>query len=154
MTGIAGRGRRKADPDRQKADTGHRGGTHRQSRTDEGSSVVEAVLVVPVLMLVLMVIVQFCLWMHATQVAQTAASVGDQVARSVGGGPAAGVASARSVLSGTGSDVTGSTVVVSVLPGESEWLQVTGRAVSVVPGLSFAVSASAIGPIQQFRGSE
>lgn len=115
---------------------------------------VEAVLVVPVLMLVLLVIMQFCLWMHATQVAQLAASEGDQVARSVGGGPAAGVASARAVLDGPGSDVTGSSVVVSVLPGESEWLQVTGRAISIVPGLSFSVSASAIGPIQQFRGSE
>src|SRR5665213_3507397 len=76
------------------------------------------------------------------------------LAIAVGGGPAAGVASARSVLTGPGSDVTGSAVVVSVLPGESEWLQVTGQAVSVVPGLSFTVSASAIGPIQQFRGSE
>jgi len=147
LTDAVGRGRRTAD-------LGCRREGGRPRRTDEGSSVVEAVLVVPVLMLVLLVIVQFCLWMHATQVAQTAASEGDQVARSVGGGPAAGVASARSVLSGPGSDVTGSTVVVSVLPGDSEWIQVTGRAVSVVPGLSFAVSASAVGPIQQFRGSE
>ena len=108
----------------------------------------------PVLMVLLMVIVQFCLWTHATQVAQLAASEGDRVARSYGGGPAAGSASAQAVLRGPGSDVTGSTVAVSVLPGESEWLQVTGQAVSVVPGLSFTVSASALGPIQQFRSSE
>jgi len=31
---------------------------------------------------------------------------------------------------------------------------VSGTAVSVLPGLTFAVSASAIGPIQQFRSSE
>jgi TadE-like protein len=116
--------------------------------------VVEAVIVVPVLMFVLMVIVQFCLWMHATQVAQLAASEGDRVARSLGGGPAAGDASAQSILNGPGSDVTGSSVVVSVLPGNSEWLQVTGQATSIVPGLSFTVTASANGPIQQFRGSE
>ncbi len=109
---------------------------------------------VPVLMLLLLVIVQFCLWMHGNQVVQLAASEGDRVARSYGGGPAAGAASARSVLTGPGSDVTSSSVTVSVLPGDSEVLQVTGRAVSVVPGLSFTVSASAIGPIQQFRGSE
>ena len=58
------------------------------------------------------------------------------------------------VLRGPGSDVTGGTVSVSVLPGDSEWLQVTGHAVSIVPGLAFTVSASATGPIQQFRGSE
>ena len=108
----------------------------------------------PVLMVLLLVIVQFCLWMHATQVAQLAASEGDRVARSFGGTPAAGTASAQAVLHGPGSDVSGSTVTVSVLPGESEWLQVTGHVASVVPGLSFTVSASALGPIQEFRGSE
>jgi Flp pilus assembly protein TadG len=123
-------------------------------RSDEGSSVVEAVIVVPILMFVLLVIVQFCLWMHATQVAQLAASEGDRVARSYGGGPAAGAASAQAVLHGPGSDVTGSSVTAAVLSGDSEVLMVTGRATSVVPGLSFTVSASAIGPIQQFRGSE
>jgi hypothetical protein len=116
--------------------------------------VVEAVLVVPVLMVLLLVIVQICLWMHATQVAQLAASEGDRVARSFGGGPAAGTDSAQAVLHGTGSDVTGSSVTVAVLPGDSEVLRVSGRAVSVVPGLSFTVSASAIGPIQEFRSSE
>jgi Flp pilus assembly protein TadG len=116
--------------------------------------VVEAVIVVPILMFVLLVIVQFCLWMHATQVAQLAASEGDRVARSYGGGPAAGAASAQAVLHGPGSDVTGSSVTAAVLSGDSEVLMVTGRATSVVPGLSFTVSASAIGPIQQFRGSE
>jgi hypothetical protein len=123
-------------------------------RVDEGSSVVEAVIVVPVLMFLLMVCVQVCLWMHAVQVTQVAASEGDRVARAFGGGPSAGVATAQEVLKGPGSDVTGSTVAVSVLPGDSEWLQVSGRAISIVPGLGFSVSASAVGPIQQFRSSE
>ena len=123
-------------------------------RSDDGSSVVEAVIVVPVLMFLLLVVVQLCLWMHAVQVTQLAASEGDRAARSFGGGPAAGVASAQAILHGSGSDVTGSQVVVSVLPGDSEWLQVSGRATSIVPGFSFGVSASAIGPIQQFRSSE
>ncbi len=105
-------------------------------------------------MFLILVSVQFCLWMHATQVAQLAASEGDRAARSYGGGPGAGVQTAQGVLRGSGSDVTNSTVVVSVLPGDSEWLQVSGRAVSVVPGLSFSVSASATGPIQQFRSTE
>ena len=109
---------------------------------------------VPVLMVLLLVIVQFCLWMHASQVAQLAASEGDRMARSYGGGPSAGTASADAVLLGPGSDVTGSSVSVAVLPGDSEVLRVTGRSVSILPWLSFPVSASAVGPIQQFRGSE
>ena len=111
-------------------------------------------LVVPILMFLLLVAVQFCLWMHAAQVAQLAAAEGDRVARSYGGGPSAGVNAAQGVLNGRGSDVTSPSVTVSVLPGDSEWLQVTGRSVSVVPGMSFAVSASATGQIQEFRGSE
>jgi hypothetical protein len=87
-------------------------------------------------------------------VAQLAASEGDRVARSYGGDPAAGTVAAQSVLRGPGSDVTASSVTVAVLPGDSEVLRVSGRATSVVPGLSFTVSASAIGPIQQFRSSE
>ena len=70
----------------------------RGRQTDEGSSVVEAVIVVPVVMLLLLVAVQFALWMHATQVVQLAASEGDRSARSLGGGPVAGVTTARRVV--------------------------------------------------------
>jgi Flp pilus assembly protein TadG len=115
---------------------------------------VEAVIVIPVVMVLLLVAVQFALWMHASQVAQLAASEGDRAARSVSGGPSAGVATAQSVLTGPGSDVSSSNVTTSVLAGDAEWLQVSGRATSVFPGLSFPVSASAVGPIQEFRGSE
>lgn len=115
---------------------------------------VEAVIVVPVVMFLLVICVQVCLWMHAVQVTQVAAAEGDRVARSFGGGPSAGTATAEGVLRGPGSDVTGATVSVSVLPGDSEWLQVSGHALSIMPGLTFSVSASATGPIQQFRESE
>lgn len=135
--------------------TGDRSATgDRRATGDRGSTVVEAVIVVPVLMFLLLVVVQCVLWMHAAQVVQLAASEGDRSARSIGGGPAAGTAAALAVTAGPGSDVTSTAVSVSVLAGDAEWLQVSGRATSVVPGLSFPVSASAIGPIQEFRGSE
>ena len=105
-------------------------------------------------MLLLLVAVQFALWAHAAQVVQLAASEGDRTARSVGGGPGAGVAVARSVVDGQGSDVAATVVDTSVLPGDAESLRVSGTALSVLPGLAFDVSASAVGPIQQFRGSE
>ncbi len=116
--------------------------------------VVEAVLVVPVLMLILLAVVQFALWAHASQVAQLAASEGDRVARSLGGGPAAGVGRAQSVLQGPGSDLETSAAVVTILPGDQARITVTGRALSILPGMSFPVSATLIGPIQEFRASE
>ena len=46
---------------------------------------VEAVLVVPILMVILLVVVQFALWAQAAQVVQLAASEGDRAAMFVGG---------------------------------------------------------------------
>ena len=123
-------------------------------RTDDGSSVVEAVLLVPVVMVVLLVAVQVALWMHAVQVAQVAASEGDRAARAYGGGPPAGTAAAREVLDGPGSDVADASVTVAVLPGDSAWLRVSGHALTIVPGITLPVSASATGQIQRFRSSE
>jgi hypothetical protein len=126
----------------------------RRRLVDGGSTVIEAVLVIPVLMLLLLVIVQFALWSHAAQVAQLAASTGDRTARSVGGGPAQGVDRAQSILSGPGSDVASSKVSYSILPGDAVEITVTGRAESILPGLSLPVSAKLVGPIQEFRSSE
>jgi Flp pilus assembly protein TadG len=115
---------------------------------------VEAVIVVPVLMLLLLLAVQFALWMHAAQVVQLAASEGDRSARSLGGGTASGTAVAQAVVDGPGSDVSTSSISTAVLSGDVEQLKVTGTALSVLPGLSFDVSASAVGPVQRFRSSE
>lgn len=109
---------------------------------------------VPVVMVLLLVAVQLALWAHAAQVVQLAASEGDRAARSIGGGPAAGVSAAESVARGPNSGVTGTSVAVVVLPGDIEQLGVRGHATSILPGLSFPVSATVVGPIQEFRGSE
>jgi Flp pilus assembly protein TadG len=116
--------------------------------------VVEAILVVPVLMVTLLVVIQFALWAHAAQVVQLAASEGDRTARSLDGGAAAGVAQAQSVMRGPGSDLATSSVAVDVVPGDLARVTITGHAVSIIPGLSLPVSSIEIGPIQEFRGSE
>jgi Flp pilus assembly protein TadG len=114
---------------------------------------VEAVLVVPVLMLVLLVIVQFALWAHAAQVVQLAASEGDRVARTAGGGAGAGESRAQAVLSASGSGVNSASAVVSVLSGDQARIIVTGRAVAILPWLDLPVSATQVGPVQEFRTS-
>jgi hypothetical protein len=121
---------------------------------DSGSSLVEAVLVVPVLMLILFAVIQFVLWAHAAQVAQLAASEGDRTARSFGGGgAAAGIARARSVLQGPGSDLATSSAAIDMLAGDRMRIVVTGRAISIFPGVSLPVSATLVGPVQEFRVS-
>ncbi len=121
---------------------------------DDGSTVVEAVLVVPILMVILLVVVQFALWAQAAQVVQLAASEGDRAACSLGGGAAAGAAEAESVTRRDGSSLRDSTVAVTQAPGDTESVAVTGSAVSIVPGLVLRVSSTEVGPIQEFRASE
>jgi hypothetical protein len=127
----------------------------RTPRLDErGSATVEAVLVIPVLMLLLLVAVQFALWSHASQVVHTAASEGDASARSYGGGNQLGEARAREVLRGSQSNVLAPTVRVTVLPGDEVKVMVTAKAVSILPGIQLPVSATAVGSIQEFRANE
>ena len=99
---------------------------------DHGSMIVEAIFVIPVLMVILMTLVQFALWAHAAQVAQLAASEGDQAARAFGGGPAAGEIRANSILRGHGSDVSSSSTVVTVLRADMARITVTGTAVTIL----------------------
>jgi Flp pilus assembly protein TadG len=122
--------------------------------TDDDGSVVEAVLIVPVLMVLVLVVIQFALWAHALQVVQLAASEGDRAARAAGSGPAVGVAQARAVTESKDSDLASSSVSGTVLPGDGVEITVTGQAVAIVPGLHLPVSSIEIGPIQEFRSSE
>ena len=121
---------------------------------ERGSTVVEVVLVIPVLMLILVTLIQFALWAHAAQVVQLAASEGDRTARSLGGSPTAGVGQAQTILHGADSDLSSSGVVVVVMPGDQARITVTGTAISLLPGLSLPVSAVQVGPVQEFRSSE
>jgi TadE-like protein len=126
----------------------------RRYGSDRASVVIEAVLIVPVLMVLLLLVVQFVLWAHAAQVVQLAASEGDRAAQSINGSTALGAERARSILRVNGSDVLSSSVSVSVLAGDVAKITVTGRAESILPGLSLPVSATQVGPIQEFRSSE
>jgi hypothetical protein len=105
-------------------------------------------------MLVLLVVIQFALWAHASEVTQLAAAVGDRAARSANGGSAQGLAQAETVLGRAGSGVQSGLAVVSVTPDDQVRVTVTGSAISIVPGLSLPVSATQVGPVQEFRGSE
>lgn len=127
----------------------------RLPRLDEcGSATVEAVLIIPIAMVVLLMAVQFALWSHASQVVHTAASEGDASARSYGGGVQQGEARAHEVLQASQSNVISPAVEVSRLPGDKVEVTVTASAVSILPGIHLSVSATQSGTIQEFRASE
>lgn len=124
--------------------------------TDEhGSSVVEAVVVVPVAMVVVLVAVQACLWARASSLVNTAAAEGDQAACDLGGSMSSGVDRARQFLASTASASVASPTVSGSVPvaGQIE-IQVQGTAEAILPWLHLTVSASRRGDIQGFRSSE
>jgi TadE-like protein len=121
---------------------------------DRGSATVETAVIVPVAMVVVMLVVQMCLWAHAGTLVQGAANVGDQAATSLGGSPATGVVEARQELIATGREVvTAPSVQVQQLSGGQVEVTVSGDAESIIPWLHLPVSATRIGVSQEFRES-
>ncbi|MCL4434079.1 MAG: pilus assembly protein [Actinobacteria bacterium] len=123
-------------------------------RGEDGSTVVEAVIVVPVFMLVLLLACQAVLWAEASQSVQSAAALGDQIACSYSGSVSSGISAADTMLASHSTGlVADESVTGEVLPASMAEIKVTGMAESIVPGMHFPVSAVRIGPEQRYRMS-
>ncbi|APU21319.1 TadE-like protein [Actinoalloteichus sp. GBA129-24] len=110
---------------------------------------VELVIATPLLLLVLLLIVQFTLWSHATHLAQAAASRGLAAARIHEATAAEGHHAASSLLDSLG---TATLTEISIDVDRDTNLasaRITGRATSVVPGLHLPVRAAASGPVER-----
>ncbi|MHB8437990.1 MAG: TadE family protein [Acidimicrobiales bacterium] len=128
----------------------HRHGSKR--RGEQGSVAVEAVLLVPVAMLLLLFVLQICLWAHANTLVQEAAAEAAQTASALGGTPAAGQAQARTYL-GAGAPIVGPDVSVQS-DGNRVEVQISGSALSILPGIDLPVKATRWATVQQFRSNE
>ena len=129
-------------------------------RRGERGSATELVVVFPFVMFLLLLVIQFALWYHATHVAQAAAQEGARVARVAvpAGQPAdspaqrdAGIQRAQDFLAGMGAfddkQVTG-TRDASVAR-----VDVTGTAPSLVPGFTLTIHEHSEGPVERFRAA-
>jgi hypothetical protein len=121
--------------------------------TQGGSAVVEAVLVVPVAMTLVLLVVQASLWAHAAQVVQSAAAQGVQAATDLGGTFADGEAGAKTFLASDRS-VVQPRVTVAPAPDGEVVVRVTATATSIVPFFHLDVSAVRLGTVQEFRRDE
>jgi Flp pilus assembly protein TadG len=118
-----------------------------------GSAAVEAVVVVPVFMVAVLVALQLAIWAHAEHVVEAAAARGDAVAQELGSTPGAGREAAVEMLEVSGKNLVGRTVVSETLAGDQAVVAVQGNAQSILPWLDLPVSATSIGPLQEFRTS-
>lgn len=121
-----------------------------RSRRDEDGSALETALVFPALLLILMVILQAALHAHASAVAEAAAQDAAAVTRRADGSQTGGVAAGYSTLSALGSRMLTDRSVSVTRSATTASVTVSGRSVSLVPGLRLRVSESAEGPVERF----
>jgi Flp pilus assembly protein TadG len=125
----------------------------RRAKGDRGSATLNLVVVFPAFLLLLLLIVQAALYFHARHVALAAAQEGLRTARLYDGTAVSGEERARSFLDvAAGNSLLSDHVRVS-REAQTARVEVTGRAVSVFPGLTLHVDAVATGPIEQFTSS-
>ncbi|MFI9811534.1 TadE family protein [Saccharothrix variisporea] len=119
-------------------------------RDDRGSASAELMIATPLLLLMLMAIVQFALWSHATHIAQAAAAQGLATARAHNGTSSAGAEVTRQVLDQLASGPLRDASVAAGRDAESASVTVHGTATPVLPFLSLPVHAEAAGPVERF----
>jgi hypothetical protein len=105
-----------------------------------------------VLLFLVMLVVQFGLWLHAQHVAQAAADEGLREARVATVSIADAESHASSFLDQTASTVIEDRGLLVERDADLARVVVTGHAPTVVPGFSLAVRAVAAAPVERFRG--
>ena len=125
--------------------------TRRRLQDDErGAGTVELVIAAPLLLLLILTIAQFALYMHATHIAQAAASEALSTARVSGGTTAAGSAEGHRILTQLGDGpLQGPSVRVQRDDARAS-VTISGTVANVIPFMTFTVHAEAVGPVEKF----
>ncbi|GII82644.1 hypothetical protein Ssi03_06340 [Sphaerisporangium siamense] len=125
---------------------------------DRGASVVELALIMPVVLIVILLVVQFALVFHGRQVADAAAREGARIARAAGTGSpgwrGAAEARARAIVRDVGPKMLDSVTVRAWERADQRGVTVQGKAVAAVPllpGMTFTITSTFGGPIECFR---
>lgn len=117
---------------------------------DRGAASAELVIVMPLVLLVLLAIVQFALWSHATHIAQAAAAQGLAATRTQNGTETAGADSAQGLLDELAKGPLRESSAVCERTATSASVRITGTAAQIVPFLRLPVHAEAAGPVERF----
>ena len=125
------------------------GGRH----DERGSVSAELVIATPLFLLLVLGVVQFALWEHATHVAQAVAAEGLAAGRLADASDQAAVSEADAVLAQLGSAVLVGAQVSATRTAEGTTVIVTGRAEELLPFFTLPVRAVAVGPTESFTTS-
>lgn len=109
----------------------------------------ELVVATPLLLFLILLIIQFGLWSHATHIAQAAAAHGLAAARAYEGTAADGITAAKDTLTRIGDGPLQDTQVAAARTAESASVKVDGTASMIIPFLEMPVHATAAGPAER-----
>jgi Flp pilus assembly protein TadG len=124
------------------------------SRNESGIATLQAVLVFPVVLLLLMVVFQFGLWYHANEVATAAAQDGVRAARVDGGTAQSGADRANTLLDQTARSLLEHRQVLVARSAADARVEVRGVCISLVPGLHLSIDAVADSSTERFVGRQ
>ena len=119
-------------------------------RGDEsGSAATELVVIMPAVMLLIMLVIQFALYYHGANVATAAAQDAVRAARVEAGSVGAGRNRADALLARSGSGTLQGAQVSVSRDGRRVHVEVAGEVASVIPGVHLHITRNADGPIEQ-----
>lgn len=119
-------------------------------RPDAGAATTELAIAMPLLLLIVMFIVQAGVWMHATHVAQAAATRAASAAAAYTGSAAAGRTAAAETLAALGDGVLKDPVVTVTRTATEVRVEIVGTAATVVPGIRWTARALVVRPVERF----
>lgn len=120
--------------------------------TDRGEATAQAVIAVPVVLLILWTTIQVTIFLHGANVADAAANEGAAAAARYGSSPRAGEHAIEAMLSALGASRSHDSSVT--LSGNQSIARVTIKVPRVVPFFPGHVTRTAYEPIERFRSED
>jgi Flp pilus assembly pilin Flp len=122
----------------------------RLRRDDRGAAVIELAILWPIIMLVVFGGVQITTYFTARNVALSAAQVAVATERQYDAVPGAGQARAEEFLAGAGDWLVNAQVGEPTGNAEEVFVTVEGRALSIIPGVTWEIRQTARGTRERF----
>ncbi|HTF11881.1 MAG TPA: TadE/TadG family type IV pilus assembly protein [Asanoa sp.] len=121
-----------------------------RSGSDRGASPVELAIVAPLIILLLFLAIQIAAVFLARSAALSAAQEAVSAQRAYQAPAGAGIAKGNAFLTHTGDWLSAAAVAEAPAEADEVAFTVTGRALSVIPGVDFAVAQTAHGTVERF----
>ena len=124
------------------------------ARPDAGAATAELVIAMPLLLLLVMFVIQAGVWMHATHIAQAAATRAASTAAAYQSNAGAGQGAGADTLAAIGSGVLKNPQVSVTRTATEARVEIRGTAQTVVPGIRWQVSTVVVRPVERWTGNQ